>query len=101
MKDHRILNGFAYFSVIFAPVIFPSIVWIVAKDPTVKVNAKSALVFHLIPGITVLFTIVMLRISYLLDFSTGQMVAVSVLYLLSFVIIIHALFIGIKQLIAK
>ncbi|HBM3452741.1 TPA: DUF4870 domain-containing protein [Listeria innocua] len=51
MNDHRILNALSYFSILFAPVIVPVLIWIFAKSENVTHHAKVALLTHIIPTI--------------------------------------------------
>ncbi|EFR87016.1 conserved hypothetical protein, partial [Listeria marthii FSL S4-120] len=32
MNDHRVLNALSYFSILFAPIIVPVLIWIFAKS---------------------------------------------------------------------
>lgn len=45
----QILSSLSYFSIFFAPFIFPIIVWIVARDEYVAKHSKRALLSHLFP----------------------------------------------------
>lgn len=51
MNDHRILNALSYFSILFAPIIVPVLIWIFAKSEEVTHHAKVALLTHIIPTI--------------------------------------------------
>ncbi|MBF2600233.1 DUF4870 domain-containing protein [Listeria seeligeri] len=51
MNDHRILNALSYFSIFFAPIIIPVLIWIFAKTDEVTHHAKIALLTHIIPTI--------------------------------------------------
>ncbi|WLR50532.1 DUF4870 domain-containing protein [Bacillus tianshenii] len=53
METNRILSSLCYFSIFFAGFIFPIIVYIVSSDMSTKQHAKSALLSHLIPFITI------------------------------------------------
>ena len=50
MNGNKILAALSYFSVLFAPILFPIIVWIVG-DAETKPHAKRALWTHIIPSI--------------------------------------------------
>ncbi|GGE83547.1 DUF4870 domain-containing protein [Priestia taiwanensis] len=69
MKGNAILSSLCYFSILFAPFIFPIIVYFVA-EPEVKVHAKKALWTHLVPYIAIFLGFFL---SFLLpgDTSTG------------------------------
>ncbi|MCI1891466.1 MAG: DUF4870 domain-containing protein [Schleiferilactobacillus perolens] len=50
MNEHRILRALCYISVLFAPFLFPLIVWIVTdKGSATQSDAKTALWLHIIP----------------------------------------------------
>lgn len=49
METNRILSSLNYFSVLFAGILFPLIVWLAAEDKEVKGHAKKAFFSHLIP----------------------------------------------------
>jgi hypothetical protein len=51
METNRLLSALSYFSILFAGIIFPIIVYFVAEEQAVKVHAKRALLSHLIPFI--------------------------------------------------
>lgn len=58
-QSEKILSALSYFSVFFAPVIFPVIVWILADKP-VSTHAKKSLLFHLLPYILIVISSVIL-----------------------------------------
>ncbi|MDW0110851.1 DUF4870 domain-containing protein [Sporosarcina aquimarina] len=51
MDQTRLLSSLSYFSVFFAPLLLPFIVWLVADNQKVKYHSKRALISHLIPTI--------------------------------------------------
>ncbi|EFR96111.1 conserved hypothetical protein [Listeria ivanovii FSL F6-596] len=51
MNDHRTLNALSYFSIFFAPIVVPALIWIFAKTDEVTHHAKVALLTHVIPTI--------------------------------------------------
>ncbi|MGG0188230.1 DUF4870 domain-containing protein, partial [Bacillus rhizoplanae] len=50
MKSNNILSSLCYFSIFFAPFLFPIIVFFIAEGD-VKYHAKKALWTHIIPFI--------------------------------------------------
>ncbi|SHG74891.1 DUF4870 domain-containing protein [Virgibacillus chiguensis] len=82
MQPNNILSSLCYFSVFFAPFLFPIIVYFVAET-NVKKHAKSALGMHLVPFITVVGLIIvtiMLGFSNLSDtVNGGVLIAVGML----------------------
>lgn len=65
--SERIINTLSYLSILFLPVIFPLIVWIVAKNssniqPSVVKNARYAFWSQIFPAIYVLAAILVFSI---------------------------------------
>lgn len=48
METGKVLSALSYFSIFFAAIILPLIVWIVAEDMMAKEHAKKAFFSHLI-----------------------------------------------------
>ncbi|MFD1066557.1 DUF4870 domain-containing protein [Oceanobacillus locisalsi] len=48
MEGNKLLSSLCYFSIFFAPFLFPILVWILGDEET-KAHAKKALWTHLIP----------------------------------------------------
>lgn len=61
MSSNKLVSGLCYLSILFAPILFPLIVWIVSTEEEVTSNAKKALWLHVLPflltivGLFVLF----------------------------------------------
>lgn len=61
MSSTKLVSGLCYLSILFAPILFPLIVWIVSTEEEVTSNAKNALWLHVLPfvltfiGLFVLF----------------------------------------------
>lgn len=51
LDNSKLLSSLSYFSVFFAPLLLPFIVWIVADNKDVKHHSKRALISHLIPTV--------------------------------------------------
>lgn len=49
-QAEKLLSSVCYFSVFFAPFIFPIIIWILSDKPT-STHAKNSLVYHIYPYI--------------------------------------------------
>lgn len=49
MQTRHILAALSYFSIFFAGVIVPLVIWLVANDRYVKKHASKALFSHIIP----------------------------------------------------
>ncbi|PGZ94151.1 DUF4870 domain-containing protein [Bacillus pseudomycoides] len=89
MKGNNILSSLNYFSIFFAPFLFPIITYFVVEKE-VKYHAKKALWTHLIPLVTV---IIGLAISVAIGFSSlsenGLGIAVSVTMIIALIINIY------------
>ncbi|GIN86381.1 membrane protein [Heyndrickxia sporothermodurans] len=53
MKENNLLSSLCYFSIFFAPFLFPIIVYFLGSE-SVKVHAKKSLWTHLIPYLILL-----------------------------------------------
>lgn len=50
----NLLSSLCYFSIFFAPFLFPIIVWIAVRDSCVQSHAKRALLSHFFPVLAVI-----------------------------------------------
>ncbi|MEB6331972.1 DUF4870 domain-containing protein [Staphylococcus pseudoxylosus] len=55
-QSERILASISYFSIFFAPIIVPIIIWIFADKPT-SIHAAKSLIYHIITYIGPIFLI--------------------------------------------
>lgn len=106
LMDKNTLNGLSYVSILFAPIIFPIIVWIVSKDKIVEYHAKRALLLHLVPGISGFVMVSGLTSAGLLynnqnSFSGLVLGAIVIFLIINLVITIFAIALGIKQFLSK
>ncbi|PES61568.1 DUF4870 domain-containing protein [Bacillus cereus] len=89
MKGNNILSSLNYFSIFFAPFLFPIITYIVAEEE-VKHHAKKALWTHLIPLVT---AIIGLAISGTIGISSSSAnaieIGVSVTVVIAFIVNIY------------
>lgn len=67
MENERVLASLSYFSIFFAPFLFPIILYLIVKDEFIRHHAKRALLSHLVP---VVFGIVLAIL-----FATGALFA--------------------------
>lgn len=51
MENERVLASLSYFSIFFAPFLFPIILYFIVKDEFVKQHALRALLSHMVPVI--------------------------------------------------
>lgn len=73
----RVIASLNYFSIFFAPFLFPIIVYFVTTNNTVKHHAKRALFSHIIPVLVTIGSIVagiMLALSNFAGVATGTIV---------------------------
>lgn len=61
MNGNKVLSALSYFSILFAPILFPIIVWIVGDYET-RSHAKRALWTHIIPSIATFIGLAVLGI---------------------------------------
>lgn len=104
--DKNTLNVLSYISILFAPIIFPIIVWIVSKDKIVEYHVKRALLLHLVPGISGFVMVSGLTSAGLLynnqtSFSGIILLAIAIFLIINLVITILAIVLGIKQFMVK
>jgi hypothetical protein len=103
MDTRKVLSGLCYFSIFFAGFIFPLVVFLVSGDEMTKMNAKKALLSHLIPIIPAL----LLVFAALNDFSIGHeipvftIICVVILILTIVVVFIWNIIKGVKVLLAE
>jgi uncharacterized membrane protein len=99
----KVLAALSYFSVLFAGIIFPIIVYFVTTNSNVKSHAKKALFSHLIPLIPIPVVGLIFIIGILSD--VGQMmysaflfIGVGLSIILSVVVLIWNIIKGVKVL---
>lgn len=104
MESRKVLSSLCYFSIFFAGFIFPLVVLIASGDDSTKKHAKSALLSHLVPLITIPFLIFAL----LSDFARMEtevpvftIVTVVLMVLVSIVVVIWNIIKGVKVLVAE
>ena len=51
MKNNKLLAALCYFSVFFAPLLLPVIIYFITDDREIKFHAKRSLISHLIPTV--------------------------------------------------
>jgi hypothetical protein len=57
MKSNQLISSLSYFSLFFAPFLFPVAVYFIVDDDSVKEHAKKAFLSHLFPIIFIPFII--------------------------------------------
>ncbi|CAH0417165.1 DUF4870 domain-containing protein [Periweissella fabaria] len=102
----KFINALSYFSILFAPVLIPIIIWFAAGDFDVKRNAKKALFLQIVPTVAGILAIIFIGITGLStnDSSVTGWIAIivfGILGLISVVTYIYDLVLGVKALLAE
>lgn len=98
MNEKKILSALCYFSVFFAPFLFPIVVYFVV-GPEVKRHAKKALWSHLIPLVVLcagLITTVILGINGWEHFAVSLIVMYALFAILALIVVIWNIVKGIQ-----
>ncbi|PTF03969.1 hypothetical protein BUY45_06175 [Staphylococcus devriesei] len=100
LSSNKILSSLCYFSVFFAPFLFPIVIWIISSEYTAH-NAKKALAYHALPYICLILAIIIFgtnnTISNSLMFNIMFFIAI-ILILASIFYVIKNIYMGIKVL---
>ncbi|HJA74485.1 DUF4870 domain-containing protein [Limosilactobacillus pontis] len=104
----RIVNALSYLSILFLPVIFPLIVWIVARasdDPTISKNARKAFWSQLFPLLYVIFAILTMSIAslYQATFHAGALFGILLTFalLIALLLFIYNIAMAVKMLLGR
>ncbi|MCG7380135.1 MULTISPECIES: DUF4870 domain-containing protein [Paenibacillus] len=81
----QLLSALSYFSIFFAPFLFPIIVWIVARDRYIEGHAKRALFSHIFPFIAAIPLIYFFVTAQNVASAFGFVILFFIIYGLSFV----------------
>ena len=101
MSEHKVLSSLSYFSLFFAPILFPIVVYFLTKGET-KRHARNAFLSHIIPSIVFfggLIMIVLLGINGWEHLPISLILLFIISALLSFVLLVYNIVLGIKVLI--
>jgi hypothetical protein len=103
MDTDKVLSALSYFSILFAGIIFPIVVYFVTTNSKVKSHAKKALLSHLIPFIPIPVFGLIFIIGILSDaghrmFSAILFIGVGISIILSLVVLIWNIIKGVKVL---
>jgi uncharacterized Tic20 family protein len=103
MDTNKVLSALSYFSILFAGIIFPLVVYFVSEDSKVKSHAKKALFSHLIPLIPIPVVGLIFIIGILSDggqgiYSVFLFLGVGLSILLSVAVLIWNIIKGVKVL---
>lgn len=101
MDTNKVLSSLSYFSLFFAPILFPIIVFFLTKDET-RNHAKNAFISHILPTVVLIAGGIAIAVFGLNGWEHapfGFIVLIGVFALLSFVLFIYNIVQGIKVLI--
>ncbi len=106
MSENKVVNALSYLSIVFAPFIFPFIVWLISKDnQNMHETAKHAFLLHLIPVVLSTLTFMLVGIMAITVGDQTRSIAILFIVLVGLVIIvditmfIYNLYLGIKILV--
>ncbi|MFD2703077.1 DUF4870 domain-containing protein [Paenibacillus shunpengii] len=91
----QLLSSLSYFSIFFAPFLFPLIIWIVAKDDYITKHAKRALFSHVFPFVA---AIPLLYFLFTADHPASIIGYIIVFFVIYFGSFIYNVYQGIKSL---
>lgn len=101
MESKKVLSALCYFSIFFAGIIFPLVVFFASNDSGTKKHAKKALLSHIIPAIPLPFLV----FTILYESSKGPdiipvytIIMICLMVLVSIVVVIWNIVKGIKVL---
>ena len=104
----RIVYALSYFSILFLPVIFPLIVWIIARasdDPSVTSNARKAFWSQIFPLLYLIFGALVASINALRDYTFHASALLGILLtfalLIALLLFIYNVAMGVKMLLGR
>lgn len=103
MSADRILASLSYFSLFFAPFLFPIIVYFLTDGET-KRHARNAFISHIIPFIILISGIIFAFVVGFgdIDFASITLIlAIALFGIITFILYVWNVFMGIKVLISK
>ncbi|MGO2298827.1 DUF4870 domain-containing protein [Paucilactobacillus nenjiangensis] len=94
-QSYKIVNGFSYLSILFLPIIFPLIVWLLAGDRAeMRYHAIRAFWLHLIPTLLTMISVILIGSVGLFTGNAAHVgwlsiILIGVLAIVSFVLFIY------------
>ncbi|MDN2452378.1 DUF4870 domain-containing protein [Lactobacillus sp. UCMA15818] len=104
MQKIKILSALSYFSIVFAPFIFPLIIWFVCADePVIRSHAKKAFLLHLLPLFLTLVGIIFVGTTGVVTehaqlTSWTAVLTIGVVLLIDLIVFIYNIYKGVKIL---
>lgn len=86
-NKNNLINGLSYISILFAPILFPLIVWLVSPIPDVKQHAKSALWLHILPTLLTIGAVFILITTGLLTNSSATLGTLTIILFFTILVI--------------
>lgn len=101
--NKKLVNALSYFSILFAPVLLPLIVWIVATERDLKNNARNAFWLQTIPTLFAIISVIVVSVIGLTTGNTNTVGWITILLFLVFgvlsvVLFVYDLVLGVKSL---
>ncbi|MGG1876284.1 DUF4870 domain-containing protein [Paenibacillus campinasensis] len=81
----QLLSSLSYFSIFFAPFIFPFLVWVLSDNAYIARHARHALLSHLIPVIAAIPLIYLMFNAEVLGSVIMYLILFGLIYFLTFV----------------
>lgn len=100
METNKVLSSLSYFSVFFAPLLVPIILYFVSDDAFVKQHAKSSLISHIIPALFIPFLIgaMIYDVGQSMNFPALFLITLVVFVIINIIVCIWNIVRGIKLL---
>lgn len=104
----RIINALSYFSIFFLPVLFPLIVWVIARtsvERSIVANARKAFWSQLFPALYILLALFVYSVNEIRKFTThpGALLGILLTFALLFALLlfIYNVAMGVKMLLGR
>lgn len=105
----RVINALSYFSIFFLPVIFPLVVWVIARasdnPSTVAGNARKAFWTQIFPLLYIIFAILVYSVNAFQDFTihSGALFGILLTFalLIALLLFVYNVAMGVKMLIGR
>ncbi|AUJ29942.1 MAG: DUF4870 domain-containing protein [Liquorilactobacillus hordei] len=105
MQKIKILSSLSYLSIVFAPFIFPLIIWFVCADePIIRNHAKKSFLLHLLPIFLTLVGVIFVGTTGIITehaqlTSWTAVLTIGIILLVDLIVFIYNIYKGIKILV--
>ncbi|WP_078543922.1 DUF4870 domain-containing protein [Litchfieldia alkalitelluris] len=96
MDTNKLISSLCYFSVFFAGLILPIVVYFIVDDRSVKEHAKAALLSHLIPFLSIPLFLLLFFIGEPMFMGTSVLLFVVIFGVVNLAVVIWNVVKGIK-----